>query len=938
MYILSIDAKDLYDANHLVHMNPCGYDVRDSNGNLKLGRFINSLDYSLDLIKLREVYQRTYRNERFGFILDGKEYSQTVVNVTFKYSYKQWNQFVRYDSRLKENRTYYVLAGYQLDALTFKDRLAFEDDKLVGVCVNAPVNIPVSDTVLGQTFRFDSKAHVYRICANRNKTLMSCKQLREDLYANGFICDGQKYVRFKRSSGSSRVGKCLFIDESMAGRMRTWERCGIPIRNGQRLDLAGWEAYISLTLSSIIDTLEIRQENILLIDDYESTFNDRMMAIGYDGTQMTASATTTTITNCIWDGQALMDSSLFSKYPTKGMLLLRNRFFKSACFNTNIQEFFADNGITEVSQLNGKTRAKEISDIKLIVTPSSVKYLKFGSFDAWLDELEPNFGIVKFDKPTYFFDGQLVQTHYQLLNTLHMSREEVKELLKPSQDYFCQLDTNPSVFRRHVGCQGTAELGEHGSRDCFDCIAMNDVWYYLLGVNKKFAKTKLYADWKKKVLKAFKDNIRKGHILVRGTYATLLGNPYEMLQASIGKFDGTSLLGQGGVYCRMFEDGVELLGSRSPHVAAGNILCTTNKRHELLDRYFNLTPYIVCINSIEENILERLSGADMDSDTMLLTSDPLLVRKAQEHYEDFLVPTKLIPSEMKKREYTNESKADLDHVTADNRIGEIVNLSQELNSLMWDELNKGRSFEEIAPIYEDIAKLDVLSNIEIDRAKREYAVEAVKEMRRIHAHHPMVDKDGRRIKPFFFAYISRSKGYYNAKRNHYRHHETTMDYVQDEVLSWRADNCTLQYESINTLFTFPYYSEHRVRVQQAQAVYDCVRETKEQITNLWKLYGQESDDDKRRSIIREIDRIMRNRVEFLAGNNFSTSTIYWLLRHMEDKENADIRFACIKLLFGHPTLNMRRFLYVTEESVPKLVPHPDGKTLLYGIPFAELVV
>ena len=103
------------------------------------------------------------------------------------------------------------------------------------------------------------------------------------------------------------------------------------------------------------------------------------------------------------------------------MLLLRNRFFKSCCFHTNIQQFFADNNITGINQLNGKTFAKDIADIKLSTNPSSIKYLKYGSFEQWIENLDPTFGIVKFDKPPQFFMGEMVQTHYQLLNTLEVS-------------------------------------------------------------------------------------------------------------------------------------------------------------------------------------------------------------------------------------------------------------------------------------------------------------------------------------------------------------------------------------------------------------------------------------------------------------------------------------------------------------------------------------
>ena len=118
------------------------------------------------------------------------------------------------------------------------------------------------------------------------------------------------------------------------------------------------------------------------------------------------------ITNSIWDGQSLMDKSLFGEYEQYGMVLLRNRFFKSCCFNTNIQEFFADHGITRLDQIRGFTLAKNIEDIKLITTPSSIKYLKFGRLRDWLRRTDPLFGVVKHEKKTHFFDGRMVSTHY----------------------------------------------------------------------------------------------------------------------------------------------------------------------------------------------------------------------------------------------------------------------------------------------------------------------------------------------------------------------------------------------------------------------------------------------------------------------------------------------------------------------------------------------
>jgi len=184
--------------------------------------------------------------------------------------------------------------------------------------------------------------------------------------------------------------------------MHRWECCGLKIRKGQKIDLAAWESYISLTSSSIIDTLQILPENILVIHDYKSVFEDDVVATrAVDGNLVTKEEHVT-ISNNIWDGQSLIDQTLMGMYDCYGMVLLRNRFFKSCCFNTNIQQWFADHNITKLSQLNGYTRATRIEDVKLITTPSSIKYLKFGTLDQWLDHLEPTFGVVKHEKPTHY--------------------------------------------------------------------------------------------------------------------------------------------------------------------------------------------------------------------------------------------------------------------------------------------------------------------------------------------------------------------------------------------------------------------------------------------------------------------------------------------------------------------------------------------------------
>lgn len=691
VYIPSIEAKDLYISNNYKEKNAVGYNIRQKDGELNRKKFKNVFDYSLDLIKLREIYERKYRRKDFAILYNGKQYSYQVINVTFKYAARQWN-------RLGQK---YIMFGYDDKNLTYEDGTAMnESGEVVGVDTSVEVTHPKDLDY------FECQDGHYKLVKDP-PVIKTRAELREELYKNGFTCNGIHYVRMKRSAGSARVGKCLFVNEKLYKQMHKWELAGIEVKDGQEIDLAALESYISLSTSSIIGTIEIKPENILVIDDYDSVFKEKVIATQIVDGHLESKEQEIEISNSIWDGQSLMDISLFDKYYKKGMLLLRNMMFKSCCFNCNVQQWFRDNGITDISQLNGYTRASDISEVKLITTPNSIKYLKFGTVDQWLDNIEPMFGVVKYDKPTHYFDGRMVKTHYQLLNTLEMTYQEMEQFLAPSLDFIQKLKDNPAVVRYFIKYPYDKEVED------VEMATKNDVVYNLMCANDGFTKTKYYYDFLTDLIKSQYKELRNGHVLVNGNYSTMVGNPIEMLLSSIGKFDGTSQLGKGNIHSTRFEYGKTILGSRSPHITMGNILLATNTANMEIDKYMNFTNQIVAMNAIGENTLERLSGSDYDSDTLMITDNQILINAAKKNYHLFTTPTNLVESIKLKRKYTPEEQCDLDVKTSVNKIGEIVNLSQVLNSVYWDRIRHGMSHEELHDLYCDVSTLDVMSNLEI---------------------------------------------------------------------------------------------------------------------------------------------------------------------------------------------------------------------------------
>lgn len=933
IFIPSIDAKDLYLSNNFIKNTPYGYKLTRKDGTDNLGKYINSFDYSLDLIELRNVAKKVYgKKDSLSFEYKGKEYSSKVINVTFKYAVKEFN---------KTAKNTYVRNGYNLRDYDLSDGYAVDADSngekiLVALKTDEPFYNSIDTTLLPSYFTctYDEEKMTYTyLLAKTIKTVKSAKWLREWCYENGFICNGIHYCRFKRSSGSARVGKCLFIDKRLYPDMHRSEQCGLDIKKGDELDIAAFEAYISLPTSSIIDTVDIHPENILVVDDWTSTFHDNAIStdLGKDGWLKTEEKEME-ISNSIWDGQSLIDISLMGKYYSKGMLLLRNKFFKSCCFNTNIQKFFEDNHITDILQLNGETIAKDIKDIKLITTPSSIKFYKFGNLKTWLENIYPFFGIVKYDKNTHYFGGRMVQAHYQLLNTLQLSQEEIKHIVKDGLDYINLINTDVDVMRYHLKFSDTEDAE---FKDDNVMKNKNEVVYKLLNYDCNFHKTQIYYEFKKSLCHAYLKNMKKGHILLDGTYATLFGNPYEMLLQSIGKFDGTSILKSGTVHNTRYPYGKEILGSRSPHVTIGNILVTKNVECENIDKYFNLSPNIICINAINDNVLERLSGADYDSDSLLITNNKILLGAAKKNYHIFKVPTRNINPPKSKRHYTTADLVDLDDKTSNNKIGEIVNLSQELNSLLWDIVAKsGQSvdeqYDQIKEIYYDVCQLDVMSNIEIDKAKKEYPVDTTRELNRMRKKYEnlLTTSDGRKRTPYFLGFIAETKNYKNVSRKDYQKYNTSMDYLHNCVAQKRSSKSIGSgFLSIADIFRPKDFDKDFVNKKQVAKIIHMANET----SNYIKMVSCNPSFYEDHCYYRN-----RARMELLYEINrmkINQHTMYRLLKNLESKNNSSIKNLLFYILFNYKNDILTSILNQYNRSSTFLCEDENGKIDVYGTKF-----
>lgn len=763
------------------------------------------------------------------------------------------------------------------------------------------------------------------------KHIKNLKELREHFYQDGFNLNGVHYIRYKRSSGSSRQGKCLFINEKLFNHMSKWGECGLKPTG----DLASWEAYKSLSLSSLKGTIKIPLNGILFIEDCESWFPEEVVSIEEENGTLIATTKETLIKNNIWDGESLLDESLFKgDYANKHMLLLRNKFFKSCGFKTKLQKWFKDKNIT-LDDLKARgfiTLATDISQIVMVTTPNSMKFLKFmkgglteNNVRKWMDKVDSIFGVVKYDKRTKFFGGKMVQTSYQFINTLGVTEWQVEELLQPSKDYLTTIRSDYDFMRYHFS-------EAYKREEDFDTKITSDgleerskVIFSLMNINYSFKDTLLYSNFKNDVIEAQKNRLLQGHILLPGTNATLFGNGPEMLLALSGEFDlrrkdnKSVVLGKGEIACNKFRNGEDLVCARSPHITMGNVYCATNNLSNDIWDYFDLGENIVCVNAIGENIQQRLNGCDYDSDAMLITNDKLIVETAFKQKDLFKVPVCKIKSNGNKE----QSLSELDHSTSENKIGYIVNLSQKLNSILWDKINNGSNYENVQVLYEDVCKLAVLSGIEIDKAKRAYdSVNVSKEINGISKKHSV-------IAPEFFREIDAD---YDEKERKYTFYKAPMEYVYKSLINIdfrKGKDKQKEYSSILDMIKVPKMQKSTVYEHKEKIIAIC-EEYKEKLSYLYQKI-RSADEDEKCVIYARITQMKNERNERVKELLSEEYVLYLVLKEYEKATGENWHLYA-------PILESELFRHMLKESKEKMQivsPKEDGEYELYGLKFTK---
>lgn len=566
---------------------------------------------------------------------------------------------------------------------------------------------------------------------------MTNEDLRKLIYNKGIdvkyvtrdrngIVKNEEIIHYKmlyRSTGKAKKGTCMFIVDRLYKKARNFLYMGIEPSEDNPM-IVELSAYAPLVSSGIIDKIKINPKNILVLKDVDRFFTTDVISIETDDNKHCISRKIEgyKLKNTLFDGQALIDSSIFPA-SCNGYILLRHHFCKMAAFNSNIQEFFkdyfgADYSTATVKDMFGNSHY--VKDIELITTDNALKWLKFDkSYDYWCEKVCENncmFGIVKTSHESKL--GSVQKMSYQMVNSLDI--DIMQNVVQKSVDYINELKRNDDTFLEYL------KLNSNFSNDYEVLIA-------LCKHNPDFIRSDYFRRRREYIIKSYILSFKSGKIIQNADNLTIVGSPYAMLlyaatgDESIVDNDDTFCYDDGTIQCYTdrFDDGEYLAGFRSPFNGKYNLTYMHNVKDNRLKKYFNFGKQIIAVNMIGTDFQDRNNGSDQDSDFQYVTNQADIVEHARQCYEKYPTIVNNIPKENNKYHNTMDDFALIDNNLAKSQtdIGESSNLAQIAQTY---ECN----FEDQKYSYY-VCILSVLAQVAIDNSKRRFDIDLADEIKRI---------------------------------------------------------------------------------------------------------------------------------------------------------------------------------------------------------------
>ena len=492
---------------------------------------------------------------------------------------------------------------------------------------------------------------------------------------NGFILNGEKYIRLMCGAGHARTNRAMFVAERIYKKLDTFLRCGCA---DVSIIWAKWNAYYALSSSA---TYQVSTPRVCVVPDKKIEMQklvDFVSPKPQGGLQDTIERKTIPIKFNLWDGMGLISPRLAKKWSYEveaGYLpsayVVRNAFIKGLVCTFDFHAFADEVGVHTITDIYGKTY--DDRDVDLILTESMFKLWR--GYSSWDDYCEKNaalgwkWGVAKvFDEPSAMKTH--IRTNYQFLQVLTMTDEQIAELCAPTVDWLTGVVGKVDKMRMYLLGKLSDMRGEPIDR--YNKVSDNFIKALLIDENAAeddYIKLRVANSINKKIRDAY-----MGRLLIQGTYQPIIADPYGFCQYIFG-LEITGLIPEGNCYNKFYLDRGEehVCALRSPMTWRSEVNgLVLYDSPEAAKWYSYITNGQIQSLWGVDNMLQ--SGSDFDGDCVFITPNECFWN-CRCNDENRGVPVTYEPQKAQEKKIVSKKLYGTDALAFDPLIGMITNVS-----------------------------------------------------------------------------------------------------------------------------------------------------------------------------------------------------------------------------------------------------------------------
>ena len=487
-------------------------------------------------------------------------------------------------------------------------------------------------------------------------------QILESLIKNGFLHNGEKYTYLTSSAGQIRTKKSVFIKEVLWDKYKDSLLCGLSIEKINSMggvNINKYQAYLALSNSATDIWSNFNIDRSIVVNDLETKVHSLVDHIDRDTYQIERKLMDIPIEHTDGCGMILPRKS-------KKSFMVRLPWCKGLLVPFPFDEFAKEkDNSTKVVDIYGKEWDIVKDKIEVIFTKSQFKMWKY--YDSWQDYKDNykkfNCHAAKLNEEDVSTDANL---NYQMLQTLtDITDDELKLIAESTSKEILKIGEDKDTMLRVLGA-----TEQNKNKNYFQQALL----MYPELLNDVHSK-KVIKDKKKSLV----SDAKSAKLNTKGRYTFLCPDLYAFCEKLfLGIKEPKGLLGDGEVYCNLYENGkLDIL--RSPHLYREHGI-KTNIVNDEKSRWF-ITKGVY--TSIKDPISKMLQF-DNDGDKALVIQDAVLVKVAERnmqgivplYYEMAKAEAEIINTENLHRSLIMAYKANIGEIS--NNITKIWN-SDDIN-------------------------------------------------------------------------------------------------------------------------------------------------------------------------------------------------------------------------------------------------------------------